>query len=79
LAGSCARSAKIPHHLLLSLNENADWRPLVGKKSRTLKDHELVLRFLTLFQARGTYTRPMKDFLNTFMAKNRRIESVAAE
>lgn len=58
--------------LLVELNANPHWRTLVGKKrSRTLKDQELILRFIAFHCALSTYKRPMKDFLNRFMAKNR--------
>lgn len=57
--------------LLSKLNENGNWRTLYGKKSARLKDIELVLRFFALHFYAGSYRRPMKDFLNRYMAVNR--------
>lgn len=57
--------------LLSRLNQNPDWRVLYGKKSSRLKDLELILRFFALHAHAGSYRRPMKDFLNRYMAANR--------
>lgn len=57
--------------LLSKLNLNADWRMLYGKKSARLKDLELILRFFALHFYSASYRRPMKDFLNRYMASNR--------
>lgn len=57
--------------LLSKLNENLDWRTLYGKKSSRLKDLELILRFLALHAYPANYRKPMKDFLNRYMAANR--------
>jgi hypothetical protein len=57
--------------LLGKLNANADWRFLFGKKSSRLKDIELILRFFALYFHSGSYARPMKAFLNRYIAANR--------
>lgn len=57
--------------LLSKLNENRDWRNMYGKKSSRLKDLELILRFLALHFHAVSYRKPMKDFLNRYMAANR--------
>jgi molybdopterin converting factor small subunit len=57
--------------LLSKLNENADWRTLYGKKSARLKDLELILRFFAMHYHSASYRRPMKEFLNRYMAANR--------
>jgi Protein of unknown function DUF262 len=57
--------------VLSKLNEDADWRALYGNKSSRLKDIELILRFLALYFYAGNYRRPMKEFLNRYMATNR--------
>ncbi len=57
--------------LLSSLNDDINWRALFGKKSSRLKDIELILRFFALYFHSGSYKRPMKDFLNRYMASNR--------
>jgi hypothetical protein len=60
--------------LLSKLNDNADWRALYGKKNSRLKDIELILRFLALHFYAGSYRRPMKEFLNRYMAVNRELK-----
>jgi hypothetical protein len=56
--------------LLSKLNENEDWRKLYGRKSPRLKDIELILRFFALRYYASSYKRPMKEFLNRYMAAN---------
>lgn len=53
--------------LLRELNEHESWRQLYGPRSKRLKDHELILRFLAMYEMSEEYSRPMKDFLNTYM------------
>ena len=60
--------------LLSKLNLNPDWRALYGNKSARLKDLELVLRFFAFYYHSGSYRRPMKDFLNRYMASNKALE-----
>ncbi|MCC7131054.1 MAG: DUF262 domain-containing protein [Gemmatimonadales bacterium] len=57
--------------LLSRLNTNDDWRSLYGRKNSRLKDIELILRFFALYFHAGSYARPMKAFLNRYMAANR--------
>lgn len=61
--------------LLSSLNTNDSWRSLYGKKSARLKDLELILRFFALFYHAKSYGRPMKEFLNRYMASNVNLQS----
>ncbi len=56
------------------LNEQTAWRNLYGKKSRRLKDMEMILRFLAFYYLGDQYTRPMKTFLNRYMEMNRNLE-----
>lgn len=56
---------------LRKLNTNESWRKLIGTPSKRLKDIELILRFLALLYHYNNYERPMKDFLNRYMASNR--------
>jgi hypothetical protein len=58
-------------NLLRELNVNDDWRDLYGPKSSRLKDQELLLRFFALLDRGDNYTRPLKGFLNEFLADNR--------
>ena len=60
--------------LLRQLNDHAAWRSLYGQKSKRLKDHELILRFLAMLERRSEYERPMKDFLNKYMASRSNVE-----
>ena len=61
-------------------NEVEAWREIFGNKSARLKDQELILRFLA-FHTEGSdnYERPMKDFLNRFSRKHRRISDREAD
>lgn len=61
--------------LLVKLNADSSWRTLVGRQSARLKDMELVLRFFALLEARARYERPMKGFLNRYMAKRKDVDA----
>jgi hypothetical protein len=54
--------------LVRELNQTPDWRALYGPPSPRFKDHELILRFIALFERGAEYSRPMKVFLNEFAA-----------
>ena len=54
-------------------NECAEWREIFGPKHKRAKDQELILRFLALKYDKERYSRPMKGFLNGFMAKHRNL------
>lgn len=61
--------------VLQDCNNNAMWRELYGKKSKRLKDMELILRFFAFFYCADKYeSPPMKDFLNRYMATNRHLK-----
>jgi len=62
--------------LLTELNDHASWRALFGKRSKRLKDIELILRFFALLESGGSYSRPMKGFLNSYMGRRRNPPSV---
>lgn len=57
------------YKLLERLNEDSNWRSLVGKDlpDRRLRDVELVLRVLSLASNKDAYTKPMKTFLTNYM------------
>lgn len=57
--------------LLQKLNGIPKWRKLFGPINKRMRDQELILRFLALWQADDRYERPMKSFLNKFMNENR--------
>lgn len=58
--------------MLGQANEAASWRKIFGPIHKRAKDQELVLRFIALRHNREHYVRPMKGFLNDFMASNRK-------
>jgi hypothetical protein len=59
--------------VLQELNRNPDWRTLLGKATfdRHQKDVELVLRVFALRYGLDTYAKPMKEFLNRTMERER--------
>ncbi len=59
--------------LLSELNGDAHWRSLFGKKHSRKKDEEIILRFLALHDDLDRYERPMKQFLNIFMARHQNL------
>ncbi|MBW4615320.1 MAG: DUF262 domain-containing protein [Desmonostoc vinosum HA7617-LM4] len=59
--------------LLKELNNNSAWRSIYGKNDKNLRDEELILRFIALYFQDNEYKKPMKEFLNNFMGKNRHL------
>ncbi len=57
--------------LLRQLNMNEHWRTLFGPVSKRLKDQELILRCLGIYETGDQYKSPMKGFLNNYMSENR--------
>lgn len=53
------------------LNDDVDWRELYGPPSARFKDHELILRVLALYETPEAYARPVKTYLNHYLANNR--------
>lgn len=70
---NCVYGGKF-NDLLNDLNANPHWRAILGraKEDSRQKDKELMLRFFTL-QGENIkkYEKPLKDFLNKFMRRNR--------
>lgn len=60
--------------VLKELNDEKAWRSLFGNKSKRLKDMELILRFFAFLYYSSQYRKPMKDFLNRYMATNRNLQ-----
>ena len=60
------------------LNDDVHWRNLYGKKSKRIRDHELVTRVLAMFKNSSNYARPMKQFLNNYAAENRGLDVSAS-
>lgn len=67
------------NELLGQLNENESWRKVFGPTNRRRRDQELILRFLSLYFYGNSYSRPMKEFLNIFMGKNRHLQLTSAD
>lgn len=65
--------------LLRDLNQDPDWRAVYGKPSDRLKDQEMILRFFAMLYYGRSYERPMKVFLNRYMATNRHFDKQGAE
>ena len=59
--------------LLFELNQIKEWRSIFGSaiEDKRQRDIELILRFFSLFENYANYEAPMKDYLSSFMAKNR--------
>lgn len=58
------------NELLHEINSDPTWRLIFGNKNaqQRQRDIELILRFLALREMRKSYAKPMKKFLNDFMA-----------
>ncbi len=56
---------------LRDLNDNPEWRVIVGKRSQRMKDQELILRFMAMLHEGNRYKRSMAEFLNVFVQTNR--------
>jgi uncharacterized protein with ParB-like and HNH nuclease domain len=69
---NCVYYGKL-NDLLLELNKHQTWRKILGKSriDNRQNDVQLILRYMSLFHASSDYTKPMKEFLNKFMSKNR--------
>ncbi|MDQ3741335.1 MAG: DUF262 domain-containing protein [Actinomycetota bacterium] len=65
--------------VLRDLNEDENWRAIYGKRSDRLKDQELILRFFAMLYYGDQYERPMKVFLNRYMATNRDLRHQSEE
>ena len=57
--------------LLKELNDFPEWREIYGPHSARLKDQEFILRFFAMYFYLDFYKKPLKGFLNTYMAKNK--------
>lgn len=61
--------------MLLELNDNADWRSIFGRPTpdKRQRDVEMILRCFALMKHGHSYKKPMKNFLNRFMASQSRL------
>ena len=69
---NCVHHGKL-NDLLHDLNDLEEWRSIFGRKDpeSRQRDIELILRFFALFELGHKYEKPMKNFLNEFMANRR--------
>jgi hypothetical protein len=56
--------------LMVKLNEDTTWRYIfgTGNADARMRDVEIIVRFLALSDEAESYTKPMKQFLNNYMA-----------
>jgi len=59
------------NELINDLTKLTDWRLIFGKPNERMKEHEMILRFFALYYERSNYSKPLKEFLNKFMSRNR--------
>ena len=58
---------------LARLNQYQNWRAIYNGSDdadKRLRDEELILRFIALFNTHQEYRKPMRNFLNIYMKKN---------
>jgi uncharacterized protein with ParB-like and HNH nuclease domain len=65
--------------LLKKLNELPAWRNIYGNRSTRLKDQEFILRFFAMSLYRKEYKKPLKGFMNNYMANNKDLKLHSAE
>src|SRR5271165_4776752 len=57
--------------LLGELNLYPSWRQIYGPEDPRMRDQELILRFLALLNEGDNYQKPLVNFLNSYMGKNK--------
>jgi len=65
--------------LLGQLNRNERWRSIFGSVDSRMRDQQLILRFLALYFDFDRYRKPMKEFLNVYMGRNRHLRLQSGE
>lgn len=65
------------YKMLVALNDDANWRELLGKPTQDLhsNDIELILRSLALLKDGNNYSPKMVAFLNSFSQKSKKFET----
>jgi len=59
---------------LAKLNQHQNWRAIYNNSDdadKRLRDEELILRFIALFNIHQEYRKPMRGFLNNYMEDNK--------
>lgn len=62
---------------LTELNKWPTWRKLYGTEPLRLRDQELILRVIALYVSPETYKRPLKKYLNDFVASKRSLSGIS--
>lgn len=62
------------NRLLLDLSSSPFWQVICGRNNGGTASQELILRFFALFSSLSSYRRPMRHFLDTFMATHRNLD-----
>ncbi|TAE59730.1 MAG: DUF262 domain-containing protein [Nostocales cyanobacterium] len=65
--------------LLKQMNDHPAWRDVYGKSDKNMRDEEMILRFIALYFQSDDYKKPMTEFLNKFMGKNRHLQIYSGE
>lgn len=60
--------------LLNKLNSIPAWRNIFGAQNDRMRDQELILRFFAMYEESKNYKKPMVDFLNRYIKKNRNLD-----
>lgn len=55
---------------LKNANSNSTWRKVFGPENDRMKDQELILRFMAMYENSYEYKKPMSEFLNIYSKKN---------
>lgn len=63
---------------LTKINLGKSWRLLLGKEEpdKRMKDLEIILRVFCLIESWELYKKPMKDYISSFMGKNKDISEI---
>ncbi|MFH0846641.1 MAG: DUF262 domain-containing protein [Chloroflexota bacterium] len=59
--------------LIIELNRNEQWRQIFGSNDpdKRMRDIEIIIRFLSLYEKSENYYKPMKKFLSDYMKDQR--------
>lgn len=60
-------------NLLRDLNRHKNWRAMYGAVNKRLRDQELILRCLAMYESGMNYYSPMRGFLNEYIDANRNL------
>lgn len=52
------------------VNAEPLWRKVFGPENDRMKDQELILRFMAMYQGAAEYKKPMSEFLNIYSKRN---------